>query len=200
MSDLDHAKLADQFDELASVLSKIAGTFRASSDAEDAPAAPSKPAKPSKGKAVAAEVETEDTEGGVDIDDVREALKELATARGKDVMLEALQAFGAEKLADIEESDFEGVIAKAKELNVEPEEAPAVKKPAAKGKKKAGPTLEEVQAAARALIDADKAAYNKLAKKLGKPSEMEEGDYAAAIEAYEAAMPSDAADEEDEDL
>ena len=45
--------------------------------------------------------------------------------------------------------------------------------------------------AAKALIEADKPAYVKLTKKLGKPSEMDESDYAAAIEAYTEAMPAD---------
>jgi len=54
-----------------------------------------------------------------------------------------------------------------------------------------------VQAAAGALIEADKPAYLKLAKKLGKPSEMDASNYAAALAAYEAAMPAEEEAEED---
>jgi hypothetical protein len=55
--------------------------------------------------------------------------------------------------------------------------------------KKAGPTLDDVTEAAKALIDADKPAYLKITKKLGKPSEMDESVYAQAIAAYQEAMP-----------
>jgi len=189
MSELNLKKLADQFDELAQQLIAISGTFRnaggAGKPASDDGKAASKPAA-RKGKAAAVEAEDE----GVDIDTVRAKLKELVEAKGKDKMVEALESVGAGKLADVDESQYQELMDKAQEMIDEEEEAkPAAKK--AKGKTKKGPTLDEVKEAAQALIDADKPAYLKLAKKLGKPTEMDEGDYAAAIEAYTEAMPSD---------
>jgi hypothetical protein len=53
------------------------------------------------------------------------------------------------------------------------------------------PTLEQVKAAATALIDADRPAYMALSAKIGKPSTMPESDYAKALAEYAAAMPVD---------
>ena len=198
MSELNYKKLAEQFDELAEQLSAIAGTFRdaggASKDSGDDGKAASKPAV-RKGKAT--KVEADDGADELTIDAVREKLKELVDAKGKDKMVEALESVGAGKLADVDESQYQELVDKAQELIDEedaPAKKPAAKKTTAKGKK--GPTLEQVKAAAQALIDADKPAFMKLTKKLGKPTEMDEADYAAAIEAYNEAMPDDAEDED----
>lgn len=195
MSELNLKKLADQFDELAATLGAISGTFRnaggAGKPASDDGKAASKPAA-RKGKAAAVEAEDD----GLSIDTVREKLKELVEAKGKDKMVEALESVGAGKLADVDESQYQELMEAAQGM-IDEEEAPAAKKTAAKGKAKKGPTLDEVKEAAQALIDANKPAYLKLAKKLGKPTEMDESDYAAAIEAYTEAMP---ADEEGDDL
>ena len=118
-------------------------------------------------------------------------MKELVAAKGSDALLEAFAVVGAGKLADVDESQYQELIDAAQALiDAEDEAPPAKAKTKAKGKK-AGPTIEEVTEAAKALIEADKPAYVKLTKKLGKPSEMDESDYAAAIEAYTEAMPAD---------
>lgn len=153
-------------------------------------AAPAKPA--AKGKAAAEEVDLTE-------DDVRDALRELVELRGKEVMVQALESVGAGKLADVDESQYQELIDKVNELKeAEPDEAPAPAKGKAKpaAKKAKGPSLDDVMEAAKALIEADKPAFVKLSKKLGKPSEMDEDDYAAAIAAYEQAMP--AADGDDD--
>lgn len=147
---------------------------------------PAPTAGKSKGKA-------QETSEDLTEDDVRDALRELVELRGKEVMVQALESVGAGKLADVDESQYQELMDKVNELKEEePEEAPPPargKKPAAKTKAKKGPTLEDVTEAAKALIDADKPAYLKITKKLGKPSEMEEDAYADAIAQYEAAMP-----------
>jgi hypothetical protein len=131
-------------------------------------------------------------DGAIDIDTVREKMKELVEAKGADALLAAFAEVGAGKLADVDESQYQELIDAAQTMiDAEEDEAPAPKAKAKPAAKKAGPTLEEVNEAASALIEADKPAYLKLMKKLGKPSEMEEGDYAAAIEAYQGAMPEE---------
>lgn len=199
---LNHKRVAEQLDAISEAFLALSGTFRNSSDSDaeaegDEPAAKpvrgaksaSKPAaKPAAKKAQAEQDE-------LTIDDVRTKLKELVEAKGKEKMVEALESVGAGKLADVDESQYQELVSKAQEF-IDEEDEPTPK-PAAKKGKKAGPTLDDVNEAAKALIAADKPAYLKLSKKLGKPSEMEEDDYAAAIAAYEQAMPEDADGEDD---
>ena len=193
-------KLATQFDELAAIVIAISGTFRASSGGDedsgaDAPAdKPVRAAKPAAGKGKPAAEPDEPAEASdVSEDDVREALTELLESHGKEVMVAALETVGAGKLADVDESQYQELLDAVNAAKEEPVEAakPAAKPAAKTTKAKKGPTLEDTQAAAQALIHHDKSVYLKLAKKLGKPSEMDEGDYAAAIAAYEGAMPVD---------
>lgn len=191
---LNHKQVADTLDEIAELFTKLSGTFRSGgsssgSDEVDATSRvkiPAKPARPtSKSKPAEAVEITED--------DVREKLKELAGSKGKDAMVAALESVGAAKLGEVDESQYGELIAKADELLADDGDAPAAKKagPKKPAAKKAGPTVEQVVEAAKALIDADKPAYIKLTKKLGKPTEMDESGYADAIAAYEAAMPDD---------
>lgn len=202
---MDHKKIAETLDAISELFTQLSGTFRsAGSDTADSggdgpaakPVRGAKPAAKSAPKAAAKKAEPEE----LSIDEVRAKLKELVEAKGKEKMVEALESVGAGKLADVDESQYQELVEKAQEF-IDEEDEPAPKaKSAVKGKaKKAGPTLDDVNEAAKALIEADKPAYLKLSKKLGKPSEMEEDDYAAAITAYEAAMPEEAEDG-DEDL
>lgn len=183
MKELDLKKVAEAFDTIAEAASHLANSFRSAGGSAGGAAVNGK-----AGRKPAAKPADDPTE-----DDVREALKGLVEAKGKTVMVQALESVGAAKLADVDESQYQELIDKVQEL-LEADDAgepeTKTKKPAAKGKTK-GPTLADVTAAAQALIDADKPTYLKLAKKLGKPSEMDEGDYAAAIDAYVAAMPED---------
>jgi hypothetical protein len=106
-------------------------------------------------------------------------------------MVEALESVGAGKLADVDESQYQELLDKAQELideEDEPEEKPKTKaKPAAKKAKAV--TLDELTAAAKELIEADKPAFVKLSKKFGKPSECDEDQYADYLKAIQAAMP-----------
>lgn len=194
---MDAKKVAEQFDIIAEACGALASMFRGGGGSTGSATANGKTAKPVRGKPAPAE----EPEGEVDIDTVREALKELMELRGKDVMVQALESVGAGKLADVDESQYQELLDKVAELKEEPADPPeptkTTKPSRSRSKAKAGPTLDQVTEAAKALIDADKAAYLKLTKKLGKPSEMDEADYAAAIEAYEGAMP---AEEGDDDL
>jgi hypothetical protein len=204
---LNHKKVAEQLDAISEAFMALAGTFRSGGGAgadsgvdgaaEKPVRAGSKPAA-SKSKPAVEKTEAADEGSGLTIDEVREKLKELVEAKGKGKMVDALESVGAGKLADVDESQYQELADKAQELiDEEDEPAPktkqASKKPAAK---KAGPTLDEVNEAAKALIAADKPAYLKLSKKLGKPSEMDEADYVDAIAAYEAAMPEEAGDDD----
>lgn len=204
MSNPNGRKVAALFAAIAASYLELEVLFRGDADEEgpaagnakagkSVPATKSTPASKAKPSAKTAAEEEE-----LDLDAVRAKLKELAEHKGKDAMVAALESVGAGKLSDVDESQYGELVEKiTKLMDVEDEDEeeapkkPAAKKAPAKGKK-AGPTLEDVKAAAQALIDADKPAFLKLSKKLGKPSDMDEGDYAAAIEAYEAAMPEEA--------
>ena len=203
---LNHKAVAAQLAIIAEAFTALEGSFRAAGDdagesGGDAPAGKSvRGAKsaPATGKPGAKKAQAEPAE--LTIDEVREKLKELVAAKGKDKMVEALESVGAGKLSDVDESQYQELVDKAQEFIDEEDEPAPAKKPAAKKGKKAGPTIDEVNEAAKALIAADKPAYLKLTKKLGKPSEMDEADYAAAIAAYEAAMPEEGGEDDDEGL
>lgn len=198
--DLNLEKLAEQFDELAAQLTAIGGTFRdaiggGADKSNERPAAK----RASAGKGKAAPVEADPAE--LTEDDVREALKELVAAKGKEVMVQALESVGASKLAEVDESQYQELMDKVNELKEAEDEPPA--KPAAKtapakkaAAKKAGPTLDELTEAAKGLIDADKPAYLKIVKKFGKPSEVDEDQYGAMLEAIQAAMPEEGGDDD----
>lgn len=191
------------FATIAEACEALSATFSSVGSDDEGSAGDGKAAKPVRGSKPAPAATKPAAKGKADTDltedDVRDALRELVELRGKEVMVQALESVGAGKLADVDESQYQELIDKVNELKEsEPDEAPAPAKgkakPAAKGKAK-GPTLDDVTEAAKALIEADKPAFVKLSKKLGKPSEMEEDDYAAAIAAYEAAMPTDGDDD-----
>jgi len=193
---------AKQLTAIASALEDLANAFRAAGGDDaggsgDGAAAGTRVRAGSKAKVAAGKKPAADDDSAPDIDTVREKMKELVAARDADALLAAFASVGAGKLADVDESQYQELIDAAQALiDEEPEEKPAPKgkvKPAAKKAK--GPTVEEVTAAAQALIEADKPAYMKLLKKLGKPSEMDADDYAAAIAAYEEAMPEAEADD-----
>ena len=198
---INSKKVAEQLDAISEAFMALAGTFRSGveggADTDgDEPAA--KPVRGSKSTPKPAAKKAQAEQDELSIDDVRTKLKELVEAKGKEKMVEALESVGAGKLADVDESQYQELVDKAQEFIDEEDEADPVpsKKVPAKGKaKKAGPTLDDVNEAAKALIAADKPAYLKISKKLGKPSEMEEDDYAAAIAAYEQAMPEDGDDD-----
>lgn len=201
---LNHKAIAAQLSIIGTAYLALEGYFRAASgdageEGGDAPA--SKPVRGGKSapasKPAAKKAQAEPADADLSIDEVREKLKELVAAKGKEKMVEALESVGAGKLADVDESQYQELVDKAQEFIDEDDEPAPAKKPAAKKGKKAGPTIDEVNEAAKALIAADKPAYMKLTKKLGKPSEMDEADYAAAIAAYEEAMPEEGGEDDE---
>jgi hypothetical protein len=203
MKETQLRKVSELCDTISEAFAELSATFSSGGVSDAGGSADGKVAKPVRGakSAAAAPAKAKPKAAAADEeltqDDVRDALRELVELRGKEVMVQALESVGAGKLADVDESQYQELMDKVNELKeAEPEEAPPPKKAAAKSKAKKGPTLDDVQTAAKALIDADKPAFVKLSKKLGKPSEMEEEDYAAAIEAYEAAMPEEGADDD----
>ena len=199
---INSKKVAEQLDIISEAFMALAGTFRSGSSSDEDGAGDGEVAKPVRSsksaasKPAAKKAQAEQDE--LSIDDVRTKLKELVEAKGKEKMVEALESVGAGKLADVDESQYQELVDKAQEFIDKEDEAPAKKPAAKKTAKKAGPTLDDVNEAAKALIAADKPAYLKLSKKLGKPSEMEEDDYATAIAAYEQAMPEGSEDGEDD--
>lgn len=199
--DVNNAKAAELFDQIAEAMTALAGTFRASSKGgsgkadDDKPVGRKQPAKSSAKVEARGEVE-EHT-----VDTVRAALKKLAELRGKEVMVSALESVGAGSLGDVDESQYDELVAKVNELmEEEPEEAPkpAAKKPAAKGKAtKKGPTLEEAAERFAKLAKADRAAAKRVAKALDIARFSEyDGDPQEAIDAIAA----EETEEEEDDL
>lgn len=206
--ELNHEQVAETLDEIAGLFIKLSGSFRPArsggkgGSVDGAAAKPVRASKPAAGKSKPAPKEEEASDEDLSIDTVREKLKELVEAKGKDKMVEALESVGAGKLADVDESQYQELVDAAQAMideEDEPEEKPAAKKaPAKKAAKAKAVTLDELTAAAKELIEADKAAFVKLSKKFGKPSEADEDTYADYLKAIQAAMPE--AEEGDDDL
>ncbi len=213
---LNVAKLAEQFDQLAELMLAISGTFRggasdsdeaagdakpsrkvrAAAPADDEPA--EKPARRSR-KPAAGEEDTEDTHTE---DQVRAALKELASVKGKDAMAEALASVGAGRLPDVDENDY-GVLMKAVKEAMEAEEEE--EKPAAKSKAKPKAKAKEidfddVKEKFTQLVETDKAAAKKVLKAAGvaKLSEVDVDDADAVAELAKAI--DEALENADDDL
>lgn len=201
--DLNHKAIAEALAAISEQFDILAGCFRnGGSDSSGAGvdgAAGGKKRPPAKKTAAPA---ADDTDYDELRDQTRAKLQELLEAKGKEVMVAALESVGAGKLADVDDTQLQELHDKAQEFIDAEEEEEETPPPAKKGraKKAAAPavTLEQLQEAARALIEADKAAYMKLAKKHGKPSEMDESGYAAALAAFQEAMPAE--EEGDDDL
>ena len=208
--ELNHEQVAETLDEIAGLFLKLSGSFRPvrsggkGGSVDGAAAKPVRASKPAAGKPKPAPKEEAETDEDLSIDTVRKKLKELVEAKGKEKMVEALESVGAGKLADVDESQYQELLDKAQELvdeEDEPEEKPAKKAaPAKKATKAKAVTLDDLTAAAKALIEADKAAFVKLSKKFGKPSEADEDTYADYLKAIQAAMPEEEAEEGDDDL
>lgn len=207
--ELNYATVADTLDEISVLFSKLSGSFRVGAAPEvgsvgnGKAAKPVRDAKPAAGKSKPAPKEEAEEGEELSIDTVREKLKELVEAKGKEKMVEALESVGAGKLADVDESQYQELMNAAQAMideEDEPEEKPAKKPAAKKAAKVKAVTLGELTAAAKALIEADKAAFVKLSKKFGKPSECDEDQYADYLKAIQAAMPEEGGEEEDDDL
>jgi hypothetical protein len=193
-------KLADQFDELSATVIAIGGTFRAAAgggkgggvDEE----ASGKPAAKPASKRTVKKAETEEDE--VTVDTVRDKLRELVDAKGKDKMVEALESVGAGKLADVDESQYQELLDKAQELidaEEEPEE-PKKGKPAAKKGKKVK-DLVDLDTLKEKAADIDKDTLRGILKKFKAKnlSALDEDQYEDFLAAMEAAE-----DGEDDDL
>jgi len=205
--ELNYASVADTLDEISALFSKLSGSFRVGASSAvggvgDGAATKSvRTSKSAAGKPKPAPKEEETSDEELSIDAVREKLKELVEAKGKDKMVEALESVGAGKLADVDESQYQELVDAAQAMideEDESEEKPAKKPAAKKAAKTKAITLDELTAAAKELIEADKAAFVKLSKKFGKPSEADEDTYADYLKAIQAAMPE--AEEGDDDL
>lgn len=168
---------------IAEAFTAIEGTFRSAGKGGSADAGDAKPSGKSS--------KSED----IDLDTLKEALKDLAEAKGKDKVAEALTEVGAGRLSDVDESQFQELMDKVKELMEAEDEPEPAKKTRSRSKKPAAPEvdLDSVTEKFKALVKADKPAAVKLLKKLGvaKISELEEDDFAKADGLIDAAMPED---------
>lgn len=179
--ELNLSKLAEQFDQLAELMTAISGTFRDGDSGSAGEGADAKPArkvraaapadepaeKPTRAKRKPAPVDDE-AEDTFTEDQVRNALKELAAVKGKDAMAEALASVGAGRLPDVDENDY-AVLMKAVKEAMEAEEEEE-EKPAPKAKGKAKPKaidFDDVKEKFMQLVDADKAAAKKVLKAAG---------------------------------
>lgn len=192
-------QLAEAFDEMSELATKIAGIFRGAAGGGKGASVDGKAGgKPAATKRAASKVEKEDDDELTE-DSCREALAALAESHGKEVMLSALRHVGAAKLADVDESQYSDLMEKVQELAASAaDEPPAKATKATKKTTKKAVTAEDVVAAGKALIAADRDAAKKVLKSLGsaKFSEIED-DFDKALAAIQAAMPPA---EDDEDM
>jgi hypothetical protein len=184
----DNKAIAEQFSIIGEAFIALSAMFLDGGDKAAKTTGTTKTAAKStaKSKSVSKPADDEHTE-----DDVRTALKGLMEKHGKDKMVEALELVGAGKLADVDESQYGELIGIIEGFMAEEEEAPAVKKTAAKKTtKKKGPTVDDVTAKFKELIETDKALAKATLKALGvaKVSELDEDQYQEAIDAVEAAL------------
>ena len=160
-------KIADAIDEIAELFTKLGGTFRGAGGSGSGKAVAGK----AKGKS-ASKPAVE-----LDEDTLREALSELSGLKGKEVMLSALEHVGCEKLAEVDEDDYQKLMDKIEELK-EADDEPAKGK-TKKGKAKPEPLdADEVLAAYKKLAKTDKAAAKKALKaaKLATIDDFDEDD------------------------
>lgn len=169
---------------ISEAFTAIEGTFRSASKGGAGDGGDAKPSgKPSKSKP---------TE--FDLDTVKEALKDLAEAKGKDKVADALAEVGAGRLSEVDESSYGELMEKITELmEAEDEPEPAAKPKRTRKKAAAEPEIDmdTVTEKFKALLKADKPGAVKLLKKLGiaKFGELDEDDIAKADKLLDAAMP-----------
>ena len=207
MSD-QNEKIAEALDEMAVLTSKLASYFRdgvSGSGSGGVNGTVKKPAAKSAaagkvGSAAKGKAKAEPEESDLTIEEVREKLKELVEARGKEVMVQALESVGAGKLADVDESQYGELVVEVERLmeEEEPEEAPKPKTRTRSKAKAKGPTMDDLVEKFKELIEADRAKAKAVCKELGvaKISEVEDDDLVDAMAAVEAALAGD----EDDDL
>lgn len=208
-NNVDNQKVSELFDAAAAAFLALSSAFRAASDAGasagvDAKAVKTKSrTKPQPKVEDSIDQDGAEDENTVTVDEVRAALRALVEDKGMTVMKKLLKkTTGLDALGDVDPSQYPDLMMAAKKAldaqpeSVEEEDAEPAKKPAAKAAKPKGVTLDQVKAAASALIDVDKPAYLAITKKLGKPSEMDESAFPNALKAYAAAMPEDDADDD----
>lgn len=206
--ELKHEEIAEAFDAINEQIGKLASYFRNGSSGTGGAGVNGTTKKPAAKSAAAgkagstakskAKAEPEDSD--LTIEEVREKLKELVEARGKEVMVQALESVGAGKLADVDESQYGELMEEVERLMAEePEEAPEpAKKTRARSKAKAkGPTMDDLVEKFKELIEADRAAAKAVVKELGvaKISEVDDDDIVDAMAAVEAALAGDGDDD-----
>jgi len=190
----DNKAIAEQLTIIGEAFMALSTMFLVDGDKAGKSAGASKAAaKPAaKSKSVPKDEPTED--------DVRTALKGLMDKHGKDKMVEALATVGAGKLGDVDESQYNELLENIEGFMAAEPEAPEPEKKTRKPRAKKGPSLDDVTAKFKELIEADKALAKKVLKDLGvaKVSELDEDQYQEAIDAVGAAL--EGGEGEDDDL
>jgi hypothetical protein len=188
----DNKAIAEQLTIIGEAFMALSTMFLVDGDKAGKSAGASKAAaKPAtKSKSVPKDEPTED--------DVRTALKGLMDKHGKDKMVEALATVGAGKLGDVDESQYSELLENIEGFMAAEPEAPEPEKKTRKPRAKKGPSLDDVTAKFKELIESDKALAKSVLKELGvaKVSELEEDQYQEAIDAVAAALEGG----EDDDL
>lgn len=179
---MDNSKqIADLLDEAAEVFTKLSACFRGAGSGGEKPAGDGKAARKVRGKPAATE------DDAITVDTVREKLKEVADQKGAAAMKAVLTSVGASRLSDVEEDQYEELMAAAE------------KTLATKGKAKTkGVDFDELTTRFKKLVDEDSAKAKAVLKAAGlkKLSEADQDDQEVLKELSDAV---DAALEGDED-
>lgn len=148
---MDNSKqVADLLDEAAEVFTKLSACFRGAGSGGKESAGDGKAGRKVRGKPAA----TED----LDIDTVREKLKEVADAKGAAAMKAVLKSVGAARLSDVEEDKYQDLM----------DAADAALAAKGRGKaKKEGVDFDDLATRFKKLVDEDTAAAKKVLKEAG---------------------------------
>lgn len=193
----DNKAIAEKYQQIGEAFIELSALFLAGGNTKGEDAGDEK--APAKSTRKPKSVPKPDADVEHSEDDVRTALKGLMEKHGKDKMIEALGTVGADKLANVDDSQYAELMATVEEMMAAKEEAPEPAKGKAAAKKttkKKGPTLDEVTEKFKELIGTDKALAKSVLKELGvaKVSELDEDQYQDAIDAAQAAI--DGADDD----
>lgn len=204
ISTINVAAIAAAFAAIGEQMLILEGAFRAAAGGAAGAAVDAKAGKPVRSSKSKPAPEPDEA---ISEDTVREALKGLSDAQGKEAMVAVLAKFGAGRLSEVDESSYGELLTAIKAAEEEEEEAPAPKSkakaaPAKKAKAKAEPEIDidDLTEKFKALVEADKAAAKAALKGAGlaKLADLDTDDADAVKELYDAIVA--ALPEEDDDL
>lgn len=150
---MDNSKqIADLLDEAAEVFTKLSACFRGAGSGGKDSGGDGKAGRKVRGKPAATEE--------LDIDTLREKLKEVADTKGAAAMKAVLKSVGAARLSDVEEDKYQDLMDAA--------DAALAEKPKSRGKaKKEGVDFDDLATRFKKLVDENTAAAKKVLKEAG---------------------------------